>query len=122
MLHKQILSPEQVDLLPLVNKFSADYYLVGGTAVALQIGHRRSIDFDLFSDKPIDRNVIKRTIDELKLSLDVIFEDADQLTGVVNKVKITWYEYPYATKPTVDFDDIMKMPDLLTLSAMKAFA
>jgi len=47
-MHKEILSAAQVTLLPLVQEFKREYYLVGGTAIALHIGHRQSIDFDLF--------------------------------------------------------------------------
>jgi len=50
-MHKEILSPAQAKLLPLVKKFNKDFYLTGGTAIALHLGHRRSIDFDLFSGK-----------------------------------------------------------------------
>jgi len=45
-MHIDILSEKQQKLLPLVAKFNVDYYLVGGTALALYIGHRASIDFD----------------------------------------------------------------------------
>ncbi len=38
-MHKEILSKEQVELLPLVEIFKREFYLVGGTAIALQIGH-----------------------------------------------------------------------------------
>ena len=50
-MHKEILTKEQVELLPLLKEFKGKFYLVGGTAIALHIGHRRSIDFDLFSEK-----------------------------------------------------------------------
>lgn len=50
-LHKEIITKEQSKLLPLVAEFSKDFGLVGGTAIALYLGHRRSIDFDLFSQK-----------------------------------------------------------------------
>ena len=50
-MHKEILSKEQLQLLPLLKAFSNEYNLVGGTAIALYLGHRQSIDFDLFSDK-----------------------------------------------------------------------
>ena len=46
-MHKNILSRSQTDLLPLISSFNREYYLVGGTAIALYLGHRRSIDFDL---------------------------------------------------------------------------
>ena len=48
-MHKEILTTSQRELLPFVKKFRKDFYLVGGTAIALQIGHRRSIDYDLFT-------------------------------------------------------------------------
>jgi hypothetical protein len=47
-MHLEILSKEQVELLPLVSQFKREFYLVGGTAIALHIGHRESIDFELF--------------------------------------------------------------------------
>ena len=47
-MHKEILTAEQNKLLPLVESFAKDFGLVGGTAIALHLGHiARSIDFDL---------------------------------------------------------------------------
>lgn len=54
-MHKKILSKNQTELLPLVTKFKREFYLVGGTAIALHIGHRQSIDFDLFKEKSINK-------------------------------------------------------------------
>ena len=50
-MHKEIFTKEQEKILPLVVDFSDRFGLVGGTAIALHLGHRRSIDFDLFSNK-----------------------------------------------------------------------
>jgi hypothetical protein len=47
-MYKEILSSEQQELLPLLKTFKREFYLVSETAIALHIGHRRSIDFDLF--------------------------------------------------------------------------
>lgn len=44
-MHKEILNKDQIDLLPLLKEFKREFYLVGGTAIALYLGHRRSIDF-----------------------------------------------------------------------------
>jgi len=65
-MHRNILTANQVKLLPLVKEFSRDYYLVGGTAIALYLGHRRSIDFDLFTAGKIKKQSIKRLIDRHK--------------------------------------------------------
>ena len=45
-MHDETLNDAQRGLLPLMAQFRREYYLVGGTAIALHIGHRRSIDFD----------------------------------------------------------------------------
>ncbi len=50
-MHKEILTEEQLKFLPLLKSFSNDFGLVGGTAMAFHLGHRRSIDIDLVTDK-----------------------------------------------------------------------
>lgn len=45
-MYKQILNRDQLDVLPLISQFNREFYLVGGTAIALHIGHRQSIDFE----------------------------------------------------------------------------
>ena len=57
-MHLEILSNEQLDLLPILAQFKREYYLVGGTAIALHIGHRESIDFDLFKASTIRKKDI----------------------------------------------------------------
>ena len=59
-MREEILTKEQIQLLPFVKKFSKNFGLVGGTAFALHIGHRRSIDFDLFSAEAFNNLNIKR--------------------------------------------------------------
>ena len=120
---KNILTANQLKLLPLVKEFSRDYYLVGGTAIALHLGHRRSIDFDLFTSGRIKKQSIKRTIDRYKCPVsDVLFEDSEQLHLIVHNVKLTFFSYPYQIDAPVDFEQIIQIPDILTLAAMKAYA
>lgn len=71
-MHKAILNKQQVEILPLLKLFAKDFGLVGDTAMALQLGHRQSIDFDLFTNKKIDSSKIRRKILEhyKKISLD----------------------------------------------------
>jgi hypothetical protein len=52
--HLEILSGEQADLIPFIKKYFKQYYLVGGTAIALHIGHRKSLDFDLFTEEKVN--------------------------------------------------------------------
>ena len=48
-LHWEILDEGRIKLLPLLSSFKETFYLAGGTALALLIGHRDSIDLDFFS-------------------------------------------------------------------------
>ncbi|MBU2051937.1 nucleotidyl transferase AbiEii/AbiGii toxin family protein [Patescibacteria group bacterium] len=119
----QVLTEKQGELLPLIKKFSSAFGLVGGTAVALQLGHRRSIDFDLFCENNFDNNVIIRKV-KRNFPVEFIYMDTDtQLTFLVNQgVKMTFYAYPFKIDYVKNFKDIIKIPDLLTLASMKAFA
>ncbi|NCO55090.1 MAG: hypothetical protein COZ21_04930 [Bacteroidetes bacterium CG_4_10_14_3_um_filter_31_20] len=117
-----ILDSKQVALLDLIKYFSKDYYLVGGTAIALQIRHRRSIDFKLFSYKPIKRQNIKNYLQKNELKYITLFEDSEQLHIILKEVKITFFHYPFNVEPSIKYNDIIKMPGLLTLAAIKAYA
>lgn len=55
-----ILPPAQKRLWPaLRNAPNLGFTLYGGTAIALRLGHRDSVDFDFFSENPLDRESIK---------------------------------------------------------------
>jgi len=121
-IHTEILTANQAELLPLIKKFSQTYYLVGGTAVALHIGHRRSVDFDLFTPGEINRLKIKSRLMQFPFKQKIIFEDQDQLHFIINQTKITFFSYPYDISHSIDVDSIITIPSLLSLAAMKAFA
>lgn len=122
-MYLNILTEEQKQLLPLISQFKREYYLVGGTAIALQIGHRKSIDFDLFKIGNIKRTQIKKKIIEANFKIEkVLFEDNEQLHLIVNGIKLTFFQYPYDIPHKVTLEKIITMPTLLDLAAMKAYA
>lgn len=123
MSHAHILSNEQKELLPFIKKFSKDFFLVGGTAIALQIGHRMSVDFDLFTLKKLQRKKIKKLIEGSGFNYGkIIFEAEEQMHIPVNSVKTTFFWYPHKIAHPVWFEKIISMPVLLDLAAMKASA
>jgi hypothetical protein len=62
-----ILSPVQKELWPLLGKAPKRFVLYGGTAIALRIGHRKSIDFDFFTSDGFTPDQLVREIDFLTL-------------------------------------------------------
>ena len=121
-MHSEILNDRQHELLPLMAQFRREYYLVGGTAIALYLGHRRSIDFDLFKSGAINH---KRNLDKIaatEFTHTVTRRVEEQMNLIVNDVKVTFFQYPFPVEPTVRFEQTFRLPSLLQLSAMKAYA
>ena len=56
-MHREVLTEPAANLFPSLSRFRG-FYLAGGTALALQIGHRISVDFDLFSDDAVPRTLL----------------------------------------------------------------
>jgi len=121
-MHHEILSAAQAQLLPLIKSFKREFYLVGGTAIALHIGHRRSIDFDLFKKSPLNHQSILSKVKGFPYPFTVTRKVSEQLNLSLNQVKITFYQYPFHIKTPVEFEKSIRLPELLDLAAMKAYA
>ncbi len=96
--HAEILDDAQQRALASVAPMmtNREFYLAGGTAIALHLGHRHSVDLDWFTHKPID--------DAMRLAQDLRNEGADfstkqvapgTLHGSVEDVPISLLEYDY---------------------------
>jgi len=121
-MHKEILTKEQLELLPLVGLFKKNFGLAGGTAIAFYIGHRESTDFDLFSFEEFKNMEIRNKIDKKIKTEKVLVNKKGEYTILIKGVKITFYNYPFEINFSENFDNIIKLPNLLTLAAMKAYA
>ena len=121
-MHEEILNGDQQKLLPLMAQFRREYYLVGGTAIALHLGHRRSVDFDMFKMSAINH---KKNLDKI---VAAGFEHLvtrrveEQMNLLVGGVKVTFFQYPFPIVPEDSFKDVFRLPSLLSLAAMKAYA
>lgn len=93
-----ILDVKRITLLPLLKHFKDRFYLAGGTALALQLGHRDSVDFDFFTQKDIDT---KKLFEQLRADLSVhsivkIQEEENTLTVLVDdSIKLSFFTHPY---------------------------
>jgi hypothetical protein len=119
-MHSNILSNRQKELLPIVKSFGREFYLVGGTAIALHLGHRQSIDFDLFKNGRLKRKSILNKIQTFNYQFTITRNVEEHLDVIVNDVKFTFFDFPFKVDANLHFDKIIRVPDLLTLAAMKA--
>lgn len=121
-MHLKIFNTQQQQLLPLLSTFKKEFYMVGGTAIALHIGHRLSIDFDLFKNGAIKP---KKIIDQFKKSKEALLVTLNregQLNLVCRDVKFTFLNFEYSVPHPVMIEQSITIPSLLDLAAMKAFA
>ena len=72
----------------------AHWVLYGGTAIALQLGHRSSVDFDFFSSDPLDRAALRRSCPAMR-EAKTIQDEPDTLSVIANvsgdPVKISFF-------------------------------
>lgn len=121
-MHTDILSDKQRELLPWVRQFKREFYLVGGTAIALYLGHRKSIDFDLFKLGNINHKKNLERIQQFGYTYQITRRVAEQMNLILNDVKVTFFQYPFDIQATQNVENIFRVPTLLDLAAMKAYA
>lgn len=123
MLHKETVAPQTLDLIKRLFKDAnlSEFVLVGGTALSLQIGHRISIDIDLFNDKPFDaaniashlqKNYNAESVKTLKNGVFCFIEDI--------KVDVMSHQYPWVKAPIME--EGVRMVSLEDIGAMKLHA
>lgn len=80
--HREILPPAQQRLWPLLQPAAeSGFVLYGGTAIALRIGHRQSVDFDFFSERPLDRVALLKAFPFLGQA--TVLQEAPNSLGVL---------------------------------------
>jgi len=119
-MHPEAITPERKKIFDKLKNFP-EFYLVGGTGLAMQLGHRISIDFDMFWKKDIPQNLlrkIRRIFEGSKIRVKV--NHSEQLSVDIDGVKVDFVKYPYPLilKP-IKYQgiNILKIPEI---AAMKA--
>jgi hypothetical protein len=115
----EVLSEKQKPILTELIKFP-EFVFGGGTALALQLGHRKSVDFDLFAFKQFDNQQLIKKLDGKTID-QVIVDQLDQLTFLYKGVKITFLYYPFVVRDFIESEWI-SLIDKLSIGAMKAYA
>ncbi len=91
--------------------------------MSLYIWHRKSIDFDLFSNKPINHNRIISTIKKFWYSVTkTLVKNEDELTVIIDGVKFTFLYFPFDIKWNTNILPWIKSLELLDIAALKAYA
>ena len=97
MLHLETVESDTLELLEaLMGKtYLSSFYLVGGTSLALQIGHRKSIDLDLFSENDFDADKILENLTKDFQKIEVLAKAKGTLLTRIQGIKVDLLRFNY---------------------------
>jgi hypothetical protein len=123
MLQKEAIEPRTLQLLKVLQADSmfAQFHLAGGTGLALQLGHRLSVDLDLFSLTPFDSVIYLEYLEE-NYQFELDFSAVSTLKGSIGKTKVDFISHRYnLVMPVVETENI-RMYSIADVAAMKVNA
>lgn len=120
-----ILDSHRQEILPLLKNIDYGFYLAGGTGIALQLGHRDSIDFDFFRQESFSTTEMIERLRALfeNYSLTIIQEEKDTLSVLINnEVKLSFFSYPYPQVRPLQNSEFFQLASLEDIGCMKLSA
>ena len=123
MLFYETIDAKTLELLKKLQKVPefADLRLAGGTALALQIGHRKSIDLHLFGNIDTDYLTILNRLNEVG-AVTVLKKSTNINIFIIDGVKVDIVNYPYKWIEKPLFEDEIILADKKDIAAMKLSA
>lgn len=120
MLYKQSVKPELLGLIENLMKIEAfkNFNLVGGTSLALQIGHRISVDIDLFGNSEIDELEFNEELSRLG-TIQILKKSKNIIIYSINGIKTDFVNYQYPLLENVKTIDSIRLVSQKDIAAMK---
>ncbi len=120
MLHKTTINDSALELLIRLmgDEVLKDFVLVGGTALALQLGHRISVDIDLFSSEPFNENEMADFL-RTQYHFELDFISKNTLKGEINGVQLDCitHQYPWINSPIME--ENIRLASFVDIAALK---
>lgn len=123
MLYTQTVETETLDLIKklMLDEVLSKFNLVGGTALSLKLGHRKSIDIDLFTDANFDAPFLANYL-EKTYNAKVAGVIGNGVFCFINGVKVDLLAHQYPILNQVEIKEGIRMLSLEDIGAMKLSA
>jgi hypothetical protein len=121
MLHTQTVDPLTLGLLKrlMADEALDQFNLVGGTALSLQIGHRKSIDLDLFTQNDFEADTVLKHLSEVGYEPQVTHLQKQTLIGEIQGIKVDFIRFRYAFAHDVLVMDGIRLANIKDIACMK---
>lgn len=121
-LHFELLDKTRRKLLEKLLVYAKGFVLSGGTALALQLQHRKSFDFDFFSFSSLEKRFLER-IGKTKEIANVSVDSAEELTFFTQDgVKVTFLQYPFKSNfPIITAEKGLRIFSVPEIALQKAY-
>jgi hypothetical protein len=95
-----------------------DFHLAGGTSLAMQLGHRKSIDLDLFTQNDFNSNTLLEFLEE-HYGFKMYFSSANTLKGQINDVNVDFITHKYPFVDQLICSENIRLFSIPDIAAMK---
>ena len=105
---------------PIVHECKA--VLAGGTALALHLGHRESVDFDFFTNETFSVDEVTYSLTQAGLLLKTLDKGEKHIVATLDGVKFSLFAYPYPfVTPSIPYRGLL-VASIVEIAAMKVVA
>lgn len=120
MLHKETVENETFGILAdlMQDDFLQDFFLVGGTNLSLRLGHRKSADIDLFTQKDFNPALLRDKLRQ-KYNFTSTYASENTLKGFIDNVAIDCIAHKYPLAEPLENLDGIRMASIEDVAAMK---
>jgi len=123
-MYLKCLTPAARNVLKVIAPVADEkgFVMAGGTAIALRLGHRLSVDFDFFTMRSFRPDRLHQAINGLDLETTVLQEEPGTLTLSADEVKVSFFHYPYAFLDVESKLYGVRIAGLIDIASMKLMA
>ncbi len=121
-MYPETLYPKTKQVLNTIEQetFLKDFYLAGGTALALQLGHRKSIDLDFFCNSFPSEKLLISNLE--KFNPTVINQTQNTLDVLIDNTKVSFLEYNYPLIAELKTFNNVSLASVIDIACMKITA
>jgi hypothetical protein len=119
MLSKAAVEAPTLELIKSLQSkpYLQGFYLVGGTALALHLSHRKSVDIDLFSNFDFDASILLEHIQQ-DYSYQIFFSSSNTLKGSISNINVDLLAHRYeliAKTELIQGVHLLSLPDIIAM-------